>query len=411
MGRWSRALGLERASRPTPGQAVELALAATGEAVSAPVVPVPVGYRTGIAENVVRSLDPAAAVAFGINVETERVTRTEAMRVPAVRRGRALIAGTIGTLPLVAWRRRGDDGLEPDRRQLVEQLDPTTTPAYTLTWTVDDLLFHGVSWWRVTARDWTGYPSAVQRLTRDRVEIDLVRRRVYVDGQLVTDRDLIRFDGPDEGVLEYGGPTIRLAAALSRAGYMTATDDVPTGVLRPVEGSPELDAAGINKLLTEWETARRQRRTAYLNRAVDYSTVAYDAQRRQLTEQAREVASDLARLLNLPASRIGAPQGSGMTYSNTEADRRDLVDTTLRQYLEPIAQRLSMPDVTPRGHGVTFDLTAYLRGTTAELVAAGAQAVEAGFTDAAEVRTQWLGLPPRPAGEQLPVPTQNSEDA
>lgn len=368
---------------------------ALGMVEAAATYPATVG-NVAASEGALRELDPVAAAAFGISTDSSTITREQAMRVPAVRRGRSLIAGTIGTLPLVAYRTSATGAVTPVRRRLLDQLDPSTTPAYTITWTVDDLLFRGVSWWRVTDRDATGYPVAVERLAPSRVSILTTRAgdRVHVDGRVVDDSDLIRFDGPDEGVLSYGAPSINLALSLQRAARRTADDDVPSMILRLAEGAPELSQAEVDELLDSWEAARRQRTTAYLNRAVDPEAVAYDAQRRQLSELSQMVSSELARLMNLPASRIGAPQGSGMTYANTEADRRDLVDTTLALYLTPLWQRLSMPDVTPAGQAVAVDLSAYLRGTTSELVAAGVQALDAGVITRTELRTRWLGLAP-----------------
>lgn len=359
-----------------------------------------------------RELDPTMAAAFGIAPGAGTVTRRMAMRVPAIRRGRNLIAGTIGALPLTCQRLEASGAMTPLRSRLLEQLDPRTTPAWTLTWTVDDLLFHGVSWWRVTERDTTtSYPTAVERLLRERVMVDVATGQVRVDGQVVPDRDLVRFDGPDEGLLTDASPVVPLALELLRAGLMTASDEVPSGILRPVDGAPELSPEQVRQLLADWEVARSSRRTAYLNGALTYDAVSFDARARALPELSQLVSSELARLLNLPASRIGAPQGSGMTYSNTESDRRDLLDTTLTPYLTAVAQRLSMPDVTPRGQLVRFDLTAYLRGTVTELVNAGAVAVANRFVTPAEVRTGWLGLP---ATDQLPAATtttQTAEDA
>lgn len=341
-----------------------------------------------------RHLDPAAAVAFGVPASAGGVVpRAQAMQVPAVRRARSLIAGTIGTLPLVAWRDRAGQ-VESVDRLLLSQLDPSTTPAYTITWTVDDLLFYGVSWWRVTNRDSTGYPCAVEWLRRDRLTVDVGAQAVYVDGHRVDDAELIRFDGPDGGLLVDGSPTIRIALALMQAARRTADDDWSGVVLRLAEGADELTGPQIDELQAAWEDAKRRRQTPYLNRAVEVESVGYSGQQRQLTELVDSTSSELARLCNLPASRIGAPQGSGMTYANTESDRRDLVDTTLALYLTPLWQRLSLPDVTPAGQRVAVDLTAYLRGSTSELVTAGVAATAAGFTTPAEVRTRWLGLPP-----------------
>lgn len=387
---------------------------ATQLAEAAATIEVGVGTAS-TSEGALRELDPVAAAAFGISPEGGTVSRKVAMRVPSVRRGRNLIAGTIGSLALTATREDMNTGtVTPVARnsstaRLIRQLDPRTTPAYTLTWTVDDLLFYGVCWWRVTERDSTDYPVAVERIHRDRVQVQPATAtsmaRVLVDGKEVADRDLIRFDGVDEGLLteDGAGPTVRLAIALQFAAKRQADDDWSGLVLRLAEGAKELTDDQITELLDAWDDARATRSTAFMNRAVNPEKISVAAAERQLTELAGHVATELARLMNLPASRTNAPQGSGMTYSNTESDRRDLVDTTLAPYLTAISQRLSMPDVTPNGTAVSFDLTAYLRGTTTELVNAGNAAVSGGLASRAEVRTRWLGLPSDPNVTDTPT--------
>jgi HK97 family phage portal protein len=405
------------------GRVIDKLLGVTPAMLTAEAVALaPVG-TVATSEGALRELDPVAAAAFGIPTDdTGPVTRQQAMRVPGIRRGRNLICSTIATLPLVADRGGRPIATDHPTSTLLRTLDPRTTPAYTLAWTVDDLLFRGIAWWRVTARDQaTNYPTAVERLGFDRVLVQYPTAdsmgRVYVDGREAEDRDLIRFDGLDEGLLHSdGGTTIRLALALLRAAKRVADDDWSGMVMRLADGAPELSTAPssagdgtarsqVDLLLDTFQAAINARTMPYANGAVQFDNVGVNAQQRQLNELTQLVSSELARLLNLPASRIGAPQGSGMTYTNTEGDRRDLVDTTLAPFLTAIAQRLSMGDVTPYPQQVTFDLTAYLRGTTTELVSAGAAAVDAGFTDPAEVRTKWLGLPPR---DDLPAPQEGT---
>lgn len=360
-------------------------------------------------------LDPAAAAAFGVYLDADTITRREAMRVPAVRRGRAIIAGTIGAM---SWRvMRGADPVE---RTLITQPNPDTTSQFIWTWVVDDLLFNGLSWLRVIDREADRFPRYVERITRDRVlvvdETDPRTgarvQRVHVDGAHVPDRDLIRIDGPDEGVLTYGATTIRTCLLLEAAVRKFARLDVPLGYLTPAEGATELsteagtagdgtDRSEVDALLDEWEAARAHRTTAFLNRAVTYSTVMFDAQRVQLSEARQHQATEVARLMNLPPRYVNAPQASGMTYSSTESDRRDLLDTTLQQYITAITQRLSMGDVTPRGNRVIPDVWSWLRGDTATVIKAGADAITAGIMDAAEVRTEWLGLSPRTTNGDL----------
>lgn len=349
-------------------------------------IPVPVG-TAATSEGALRELDPVAAAAFGISTDDSGpLTRRQAMAIPAVRRGRNMIAGTVGTFPLVCRRFRGDGTVEAVERPLLAELDPTTTPAYTLTWLVDDLFFYGISWLRVTSRDADGFPRTVEWLSRHRLLVDYDAGRVWVDGKLVDDADLIRVDGPDEGLLASSGDTLRLARALAKAAKRTADDDWSGIVLRLAEGAAELTDDEVTALLDSWETAKARRSTPYINRAVEPHSVGYDAQARQLTELHQLVDTELARAMNMPASAINAPQGSGMTYSNTEAERRDRVDTTFGPYLTAVAQRLSLDDVTPHGQRVSFDVSAYLRGDLVDVISAGVQAVQARIASRAEAR-------------------------
>src|SRR5688500_5997419 len=76
-----------------------------------------------------------------------RIDRAKALSVPAVRRGRNMIC-SVSTLPLEA--------VDADNRvqdhPLLRQLDPNVENVVTLAETLEDLLFEGVAWWRVTAR-------------------------------------------------------------------------------------------------------------------------------------------------------------------------------------------------------------------------------------------------------------------
>src|SRR5512139_3789782 len=76
-----------------------------------------------------------------------RVSRAEALSVPAVMRGRNLIC-SISTLPLVQLRQ---SDWSPVRHPLLEQIDPDVPNVVTLAQTVEDLLFDSIGWWEITA--------------------------------------------------------------------------------------------------------------------------------------------------------------------------------------------------------------------------------------------------------------------
>jgi hypothetical protein len=84
--------------------------------------------------------------------------------------------------------------------------------------------------------------------------------------------------------------------------------------------------------------------------------------------QARQhTANEIARLAGIPAWYLNAETASA-TYSNVSAERRSLVDFSLKPIMACIEQRLSMDDITARNQIVRFDLDAYLRGNPVEQI-------------------------------------------
>src|SRR5690606_18560182 len=106
------------------------------------------------------------AAIFGLEAYTETVNpqgkigRQSALQVPAVKRARDLIAGSLGSLPV----RQLDANLRHVANPLFEQPERGIPRSVTMTRTVEDMLFEGVAWWKVVERAWNGYPTKVTRL-------------------------------------------------------------------------------------------------------------------------------------------------------------------------------------------------------------------------------------------------------
>lgn len=340
----------------------------------------------------VASLPPGIAEAFGINTQSDNVSRREAMTVPAVRRGRQIIAGTLGTVPLIAKRQSADKGTTRIERQLLVQPDPNTTRQYTITWTVDDLLFYGISWWYVREYGADLYPLRAERIAPHRVYVDTTTGNVRIDGEPVDQKRLIRFDGPDEGILTHGARALRTYILLEEAVRKFSRMDIPLGLIEDTLG--HLEKSEVQELLDSWEAARAKRSTGYLPNGLKYTNPSFNAEQVQLS-QARDFQSqEIARLMNLPAHAINAPTNSSLTYATTESQRRELVDMTFAPFFSAIEHRLSMNDVTPNKTAVVFDLGKFLRGDITSVLAAAKVGIDAGILTVDEVRQDWLDLPP-----------------
>jgi hypothetical protein len=91
-----------------------------------------------------------------------RISRAEASSVPAVKRARDLICGTIGTLPIHAVNANGE---QVDHALLQQPESPLgLVRSVTLARTCDDLLFDASSLWLVLLRTREGFPQAVERV-------------------------------------------------------------------------------------------------------------------------------------------------------------------------------------------------------------------------------------------------------
>jgi phage portal protein BeeE len=197
--------------------------------------------------------------------------------------------------------------------------------------------------------------------------------------------------------LSVGGNAINTAAALEAATLNYSEYPMPTVVLKNT--GADLPALQVDALLDAWEEARTNRASAYLNSSIDAKAMGWSARDLALVEARNESAIQIARIANLDPTWVGAAvAGSSMVYSNRVDLFRQLLDISLRPIMDNISYRLSMPDVTPRGHAVRFDTTGFLRGNAADLAALVAQLVPLGVLTAEEGRAvmdlNTLGLSP-----------------
>jgi len=298
-------------------------------------------------------------------IDNYSVTRETAMQVPAVARARNVICNTLGTIPLELYAR---DGRHMRKHSWMEQPDLNTPYSVTMARTIDSLAFFGVAYWQVTntyAED--NRPSRFQWLDPRRVTWDTntsmtAIAQYYVDLNPVPMSgigSLVTFQGLEEGILARGGKTIATAHALETAAYNISQDPVPMGILK--NSGFDLSEDQIISSLSAWKQARKTKSTAYLNSNFEYQTVGFDSKQMQLVDARSHIASEIARMMNVPAYVVGADMQANMTYSNAVDTRKDLVQATLRGYIGAVEDRLNMADITAAGSYVRFDLDDFLR--------------------------------------------------
>jgi len=308
----------------------------------------------------------------GMLYGSQTATREQAMSVPALARARNIICSTVGSLPVETYNHFTKEHLRPAR--VLMQPDPRIPGSATYAWIAEDLLFTGFAYGQVLdsysesdgarVRAWTRVaPDRITyQLNANQTEILFYR----VDGAevpLYGVGSLVVFNGLDEGLLNRAGRTIRAALELEKAAELYAKEPVPTMVLK--SNGTNLTPERITRLLESWKASRSTRSTAFLNADVELQTLGFDPAKLQLNEGRQYLALEISRATGIPASFVSA-ETTSMTYSNMTAERKALIDFSLRPILTSIEQRLSMVDFVPNGVEVRFDLDDFLRGSALE---------------------------------------------
>jgi hypothetical protein len=310
------------------------------------------------------------ASAYGYNVSLNT-----AMQVPAFAKALKTYTATISAFPL---REYVTDGPVRPRSFLETPSSYIPYPAL-IQRLVTDLLCYDVAYWRVISRTWDGFPAEIVPMRVQDVT-DLNGGNLGVDvnayppsdpfyhlGNRVPTADVIKFYGDGMGGwLKVGATAINTAAALTAATLRYSETPIPTVVLKNT--GADLPEDMVDDILEAWEAARANRSTAYLNSVIEAKEMGWNARDLQLVEAIQSSSASIARLANLDPIWVGAGvPGSSLTYANRVDLYRGLLDMSLTPVMDMVGDRLSMNDITPRGHTVKFDTSVFLRANTAEL--------------------------------------------
>jgi HK97 family phage portal protein len=308
----------------------------------------------------------------GILFGTTTASREQYMAIPSGARARGIICSTVGSLPLEQYNIFTDQHVEPNR--VIRQPDPRVAGSAIYAWLAEDILLYGIGYGMVMDAYSASDASRIRAWTRiapNRVFASLNSNSTEIEYYTVDGKrvppfgigSLIVFNGLDEGILNRAGRTIKAAAALEQAAEMYAREPMPQMVLK--SNGTNLTPERITKLLESWKISRSTRSTAFLNADVELQALGFDPAKLQLNEARQYLALEISRASGIPASFVSA-ETTSMTYTNTVAERKALIDFSLRPILTAIEQRLSFSDFCPNGIETRFDIDDFLRGSALE---------------------------------------------
>jgi len=289
------------------------------------------------------------------------VGRTEAISVPALMRCRNLLAGTIGAIPLELYKKSSNEELGSPA--WLEQPSYSQPRSVTIAWTVDSLLFYGQAFWKVVeVYQEDGRPSRFEWIANSRVTATLDKDNVFVKSYAVDGTtlpmdglgSLVTFQSLSDGILNTGTSTIRAAIDVQKAATIAASTPMATGYIKNT--GADLDPKEVQGLLASWKSARNNRSTAYLTSTLEYNPVSFSPKDMMYNEAIQNLATEIARLCNVPAYYVSAEMNNSMTYANVQDERKQFLLLSLQPFISAIEDRLSMDDITARGNVVKFDI-------------------------------------------------------
>lgn len=366
-----------------PREIVARADAANADVLAGNIVSWDEGPRTGFETLTLANL---------FDLDYVNIDRSTAMSIGAVAKIRKTACGFIGRMDLVTY--RGSERLQRQPK-VIAQPESGRPRFVTMAWVVEALMFYGRAWFTVEERyAEDGRPARLRFVPEWKAETDSNGQLVKAYGVAVNSFDVIRIDGIDEGLLNYGQGTLREARAIDLAAGRASDNPVPSINLKQTGGDP-LTEEQIDALVERWATARRGKNggVGFTNQSVEAEAMGQPVE--QLLIDGRNVAAlNIARSMGFPAWTVDAAvNGSSITYSNSPSRTRELIDYGLAPYMAAIEGRLSMDDILPAGTWCRFDYSDLLRGDFAARMAAYKVAKEAEIYTVEELRAMEIGRP------------------
>jgi HK97 family phage portal protein len=287
------------------------------------------------------------------------IDRNFALQVSSVARCRNLVAGVISSIDLGLYKKSTGEKLGSP--VWLEQPDQRQPRSVTIAATVDSLMFYAVAYWRCTslyADD--GRPSGFEWVANNRVTYTTNKygtevQDYFVDGQLVPMSgigSLVTFQSLLPGVLQSASTTIKAAWDVQKAAAVSAATPMATTILK--NNGADLPESQIQGILAGWNSARRNRSTAYLTSTLSAENIGFSPKEMGYVDFSQYLATEISRAMNVPSYLISADMNNSMTYQNILDGRKEFVAYSLQPYISAIEDRLSMNDITNSQNQVRF---------------------------------------------------------
>jgi HK97 family phage portal protein len=325
-----------------------------------------------------------------------------AMQHSAVWAAVNLIAGSISTLPLYAYRRGERDPL-PDLPPLLRQPSATMNLPDWLYAALQSLLLRGNCYGQIVDRAGAGLlPAQVELLAPDRVQVTANGAVAYrVDGQEVDPASIWHVKaftaaGNVVGLspIAHARQAVGLGLAVEKFGAQWFGEGAtPSGVLTSDQRITRQDA---NDLKEGWKDRHGGHRDiAVLGDGARFQAISISPEESQFLETSRANVATVARYFGVQPELIGGESGGSLTYANVEQRALDFLTFGLRPWLVRLEAAIS--GLLSSTTTVKFNAGALVRTDLLTRYQAHEVGIRAGFLTVNEAR-ELEDRPPLPQG-------------
>jgi HK97 family phage portal protein len=319
------------------------------------------------------------------------VTPSTALQHSAVWACVNLIAGSISTLPLAAYRAGEQEPLDTLPPILRQPSAGWSLPEFVYA-TLQSLLVRGNAYGLIVDRAGAGLlPAQVELLDPSRVGVDTAEGLLYrVDGQRVDTASIwhVRaFTSPGQVLglspIQHARQAIGLGLGAEKyAAQLFGESAIPSGVITTDQ---DIKPGRAEEIKERWEARHRGRRgIAVLGNGARFQAVTIPPEQAQFLETTRANVATIARYFGVQPELIGGESGGSLTYANVEQRALDFLTFGLRPWLVRLEVALSA--LLSSTTTVKFNAAALVRTDLLTRYQAHESAIRAGWKLRSEVR-------------------------
>jgi HK97 family phage portal protein len=336
-----------------------------------------------------RDLFQIGSIAPATTYAAMPVNPSTAMQHSAVWACVNLIAGSISTLPLAAYRDGDRDPLPTLPPILRAPSAGWSLPEFTYA-ALQSALLRGNAYGLIVDRAGAGLlPSQVELLAPERVGVEVNSRVIWrIDGQEVDPASiwhLRAFTAPGQilglSPINHARQAIGLGAEKYAARFFGQAA-IPSGVLT---SDQDIKQERADHLKARWRDAHAtQRDIAVLGSGARFQPVSIAPEEAQFLETTQANVRTICRYFGVQPELIGADSGNSLTYANVEQRALDFLTFGLRPWLVRLEVALSA--LLSSTTTVKFNAAALVRTDLLTRYQAHESAIRAGWKLRSEVR-------------------------